>query len=102
MDKRWNQISTEDKKKLKRKKEEEKGKLLLPARVKEGELLVWVVSVKNSSRLYPRKVSKARLIPCEAYTDELWKSFLTALYWSLLKWSGISMPPAILIVQTRI
>lgn len=40
-------------KKMKRKKEEEKGKLLLPARVKEGELMVWAVSVKNSSRFYP-------------------------------------------------
>lgn len=76
--------------------------MLLPARVKEGELMVWVVSVKNSSRFYPRKVSKARLIPCEADIDELRKSFLTVVYWSLLKWSGISMPPTILIVQTRI
>lgn len=35
---------------MKRKKQEKKGKLLLPARVKEGELVVWAVSVKKSSR----------------------------------------------------
>lgn len=35
---------------MKRKKEEKKVKLLLPARVKEGELMVWAGSVKKSSR----------------------------------------------------